>query len=325
MSLLTVENLSVINSSSGRSISILKNIGFSLNSGETLAVIGETGSGKSMLCKSVIGLLPPGSSCSGNIWYTSSDNTKTSIITVEEKDLLNIRGREIGMLFQEAAASLNPVIRCGNQITDVLSVKSRIDKIKAKKQACKLLETVGLSEPERIFHAYPHQLSGGMAQRVTLALALAGEPQLLIADEPSSSLDSISKKHYLNLLDRLKQENNLTLILVTHDVDEALSFADNILVLYAGCMIEYGGTGEIQKAPAHPYTKALLNIACALKDNDLPAAIPGEISSLTNPPSGCRFHPRCPKAQDICRAKEPSSIDISDNHSVQCFFPAETV
>ncbi|MCK4641613.1 MAG: ABC transporter ATP-binding protein [Candidatus Marinimicrobia bacterium] len=325
MSLLTVENLSVINSSSGRSISILKNISFSLNSGETLAVIGETGSGKSMLCRSIIGLLPPCFSCSGNICYTSSDNTKTSIISAEESDLLNIRGKEIGVVFQEAVASLNPVIRCGKQITDVLYVKSKIDKNKAAKQARKLLETVGLSEPERIFHAYPHQLSGGMAQRVALALAIAGEPQLLIADEPSSSLDSISKKYYLNLLNRLKQENNLTLILVTHDVDEALSFADNILVLYAGNISEYGKTGEIQKAPAHPYTKALLNIAHALKENDLPTPIPGEISSLTNPPSGCRFHPRCPKAQDICRLKEPSSIDISDYHSVRCFFPADTM
>ncbi|MCK4715375.1 MAG: ABC transporter ATP-binding protein [Candidatus Marinimicrobia bacterium] len=325
MSLLTVENLSVINSPSGRSISILKNISFSLNSGETLAVIGETGSGKSMLCKSIIGLLPPGFSCSGNIWYTSSDNIKTSIITAEESDLLNIRGREIGMVFQEAVASLNPVVRCGNQITDVLSIESKIDKNKAKKQARKLLETVGLSEPERIFHAYPHQLSGGMAQRVVLALALAGEPQLLIADEPSSSLDSTSKKYYLNLLNQFKQENNLTLILVTHDVDEALSFSDNILVLYAGCMTEYGRTGDIQKTPAHPYTKALLDIARALKENDSPTPIPGEIPSLTNPPSGCRFHPRCPKAQDICRLKEPSYICISDNHYVRCFFPAETI
>jgi len=325
MSLLTVENLSVVNSSSGRLISILRNISFSLNSGETVAVIGETGSGKSMLCKSIIGLLPPGFSCSGNIWYITSDNTKISVITAEESDLLNIRGKEIGLVFQEAVASLNPVVRCGNQITDVLSVDSQIDKNRAKILARKLLETVGLSEPERIFHTYPHQLSGGMAQRLALALALAGEPRLLIADEPSSSLDSISKKYYLNLLNRLKQENNLTLILVTHDVDEALSFADNILVLYAGCMTEYGRTGDIQNAPAHPYTKALLNIARALKENDFPAPIPGEISSLTNLTSGCRFHPRCPKAQDICRAKEPSSIDISDNHYVRCFFPLDTI
>jgi len=319
VSLITVENISV---SLGRT-PILKNINFSVETGETLAIVGETGCGKSLLCKTLLNILPQSLSVSGNIRFNIADKNRIDILSSGEQTLKTIRGKEIGMVFQDVFASLNPVIKCGKQISDILTVKSKTDRQTKKSRVFSLLEMVGLSDVTRVFNSYPHQLSGGMQQRMALAIALAGEPRLLIADEPSSSLDSIAQKQYLDLLNRLKQEINLTLVLVTHDLDEAFAFADKILVLYAGYTAEYGNTADIRTAPAHPYTKALLDIYQAFRENRQPTPLPGEIPSLGNPPGGCRFHPRCYRVQPACTEQAPPKKDLSGRHYTWCFNPIE--
>jgi len=212
---------------------------------------------------------------------------------------MKLRGSKIGMVFQDAAGSLNPLFTCGEQILDILREHAASSESIGKKHALELFEKVGLTDAENIYCSYPHQLSGGMSQRIALALALAGNPQVLIADEPTSALDSIAKKRYLDLLYKLKEEYGLSLIFVTHNLNDALRFSGSIMVLYNGRSIEYRKTADLQKTPAHPYTKALLDIQVALNSNQLPKAIPGEAPSIKNSSAGCPYHPRCPPAVPI--------------------------
>jgi peptide/nickel transport system ATP-binding protein len=315
--ILVVNNLSL----TANDVVFFKDVSFTLKSGRTLAIIGETGCGKSLLCKSLVGLQPPGFNLSGSILFNQDYAPAIEITKATERTMTTVRGRRIGFVFQEAPASFNPLLSCGRQIYHILRSRNGGSGAVLKKEALDLLRAVGFSDAERTYHSYPHQLSGGMVQRVALALALAGEPQLLIADEPSSSLDSLAKKKYLEIIENLCRESNLSLILVTHDVREAFSNADDVLVIYAGRPAEIISSSSKKIVPSHPYTKALLNIARAFQNFKLPQPIPGEIPSVAAPPKGCRFHPRCGRAQPICRESCPVKQDLRNNHFVWCFFP----
>jgi peptide/nickel transport system ATP-binding protein len=315
--ILVVNNLSL----TSNSVVFFKDVSFTLKSGRTLAIIGETGCGKSLLCKSLIGLQPPGFEISGSILFYQDRSHAIEITEAAESTMSTIRGSQIGFVFQEATASFNPLLSCGMQVFHVLRSHDAGSKDTLKQRTLALLEQVGFSDADRIYRCYPHQLSGGMAQRVSLALALAGEPQILIADEPSFALDSVAKKEYLQLIKDLCSKINLSLILVTHDIQEAFSYSDDILVLYAGCPAEIISNPSNKTIPSHPYTQALLNIAKAFQNFKLPQPIPGEVPSITSPPRGCRFHPRCNRAQPICRESYPEKRDLGSNHFVWCFFP----
>jgi len=324
MNILSVENLSAHIHAPDKTIYLLKNISFTLKRGETLAVIGESGCGKSTLCKTILGLLPSHFQTGGVLTFFKDDNTFVKISNRDSSRFKNLHGSNMGMVFQDAAGSINPLFKCGKQIVDVLKEHISNSPLRDKHQAVQLIEQVGLSDPTDVFNKYPHQLSGGMSQRIALALALAGNPDLLIADEPTSSLDTTAKIQYLELLRELKTKNNLSLILVTHNLNDALRFSDSILVMYNGSGIEYRHTADLQQAPAHPYTKALLDIRAALNQGRLPRPIPGETPSITRSIPGCPFHPRCPKTSDICRDTFPLPTALSESHFVCCHHPLET-
>ncbi|MDO9548641.1 MAG: ABC transporter ATP-binding protein [Candidatus Marinimicrobia bacterium] len=324
MNILSVEYLSVHIHYPDKNIYLLRDISFTLKRGETLAIIGESGCGKSTLCKMIVGLLPPHFQTGGTLNFFKNDNTVIKITNREDPRFKNLRGSNISMVFQDAPGSINPLFKCGKQIVDVLKEHASDSSSQNKQQAIQLIEQVGLSDAEAVFNKYPHQLSGGMSQRIALALALASHPRILMADEPTSSLDSIAKKQYLDLLQELKKKNNLSLILVTHDLNEALGFSDSMLVIYNGHGIEYRNTTDIQRAPAHPYTNALLDIQTALNQNRLPRPIPGATPSITQSIPGCPYHPRCQRASDLCRNTFPLPTALSESHFVCCHRPLET-
>ncbi len=315
--ILKVTNLSL----TSNNVVYFNDISFTLKSGKTLAIIGETGCGKSLLCKSLVGLHPLGFKLAGSILFYRDRSHAIEITEVAESTMSTIRGSQIGFVFQEATASFNPLLSCGKQVFHILRSQNAGSKDTLKQRALALFKQVGFSDADRIYRSYPHQLSGGMAQRVSLALALAGEPQILIADEPSFALDSVAKKEYLQLIKALCSKINLSLILVTHDIQEAFSYSDDILVLYAGCPAEIISNPSEKTTPSHPYTQALLDIAKAFQNFKLPQPIPGEVPSITSPPQGCRFNPRCSRAQPICRESYPEKRDLGNNHFVWCFFP----
>jgi len=320
MIILAVKNLSVQIPSRDKTIHLLKNISFTLKQGEILAIIGESGCGKSTLCKSLLGLLPRHFQTTGS-FTINKNNAEIQLHYQDDSQFNNIRGSSISMVFQDAAGSINPLFKCGQQIVDVLKEHSFGSPFQNKQRAIQLIEQVGLTDAEDVVNEYPHQLSGGMSQRIALALALASNPDLLIADEPTSSLDSMGKIQYLDMLRELKGRNNLSLILVTHNLNDALRFSDSILVMYNGHGVEYQKIESLQQAPAHPYTKALLDIQFTLNQHCLPRPIPGEAPSITKSISGCPFHPRCPKASDICRVTFPQPTFFSENHFVYCHHP----
>lgn len=321
MNILSVNNLSVQIHRPDKNIQLLKDISFTLQRGETLAIVGESGCGKSTLCKAIAGLLSPPFQSGGSLNFFKNDHTDIEINELNDPRFKNLRGATIGMVFQDAAGSINPLFKYGNQILDVLKEHTTNPPYPNRQNVIRLIKQVGLSDVETIFDTYPHQLSGGMSQRVALALALAGNPKLLIADEPTSSLDSIAKIQYLDLLRKLKEQNNLSVIYVTHNLNDALGFSDSILVMYNGRGIEYNKTANIQQAPAHPYTKALLDIQSALNHNRLALPIPGETLSITRSIPGCPFHPRCQRTSDICRNILPPPIALSESRFVFCHHP----
>jgi len=321
MHILTLNKINIKIRQLHKNAAVLKNICFSLEKGEILAIVGESGSGKSTLCKSILGLLPENFQTDGEMSFSTKAGASIRITEFDQRSLINLRGNEIGFVFQDTISSLNPVLRCGNQLVDLIGANSAIEKNNEKDRVYELLHQVGLNDTNRILSSYPHQLSGGMVQRFALALALAKEPGILIADEPAASLDPISKNQYLKLLKQIKGDRGLSIILITHNVNDALSFAESIIVVYGGRIVEQGKTEALKTAPAHPYTKGLQDIASSMNNNTMPHPIPGDSPSLNRPVSGCPFHPRCFNAQEICKADFPRLTKLSANHSIFCNFP----
>jgi len=317
--LLNINKLKVVFYTYRGIIKALNGVELWMNKGERLGIVGETGCGKSVTALSVMGLIEqPGEIIEGDILF--GDKLLTSM---KETSLINIRGKEISMIFQEPNAALNPVMKVGFQIAESISkVKNKKIGKEVYAEVRRMLEIAGL-DWERTINLYPHELSGGMAQRVMIAMALSSNPKLLIADEPTSALDVTIQAQILELLDELVKKLGNAVILITHDMGVAAEFCDKMAVMYAGNVVEYAKTTNIFENPHHPYTTGLLKAVPKIGRTDELQSIRGIVPDLVNPPSGCRFHPRCKHAMDICRKYFPPLIEIKSGHYVACYLYGE--
>ena len=293
-------------------------VNYGVDAGETLAVLGESGSGKSVTAQAVMGILdiPPGKITDGEILFQGKD-----LLKLKEEERRKVRGAEMAMIFQDALSSLNPVLSVGDQLGEMFVVHRGMSKKDARTKAVELMERVRIPAARERVKDYPHQFSGGMRQRIMIAMALALEPALIIADEPTTALDVTVQAQVMNLLAELQREYNMGLILITHDLGVVADVADKIAVMYAGRIVESAPVHDIYKAPAHPYTKGLLESIPRLdqKGGEL-YAIKGLPPNLMNIPPGCAFNPRCPMAQDVCRTDEPPLHEVDENRRSACHF-----
>ncbi len=311
--LLEVRNLSVNYITMRGVVKALDRVSFDLDENETIAVVGETGSGKSTIAKAIVRVLEENARItSGEIIFEGVDVLKLS----EEEFRRNYRWVKVAMVPQGSMNSLNPVLRVVDQMIEPLVLRG-VPKVDAIKIAGEALESVGL--PKDTLNRYPHQLSGGMKQRVIIAMAIQARPKLIILDEPTSALDVMTQANIMNLLKRLKREFKLSYIFITHDLALASELADKVLVLYAGRVAELGSADLVYTDPKHPYTQGLMTSVPTLREDKKLSFIPGEVPSLINPPSGCRFHPRCPYVMDICRREDPPMINLKDGRKVACW------
>ncbi|KUK21123.1 ABC transporter ATP-binding protein [Pseudothermotoga lettingae] len=312
-SLLNVSKLRVVFYTYRGVIKALNGVELWLNEEERLGIVGETGCGKSVTALSIMRLIEqPGEIVSGNVLFNNQD-----LLKLDENEMDKIRGKKISMIFQEPIAALNPVFKVGFQIAETIAHSREITIKDAYSQVPEALEMVGL-DWQRTKDLYPHELSGGMAQRVMIAMALAARPKLLIADEPTSALDVTIQAQILELLDKLVTVGKNAVILITHDLGIASEFCDRVAVMYAGNVIEVAKSEEIFNNPLHPYSKGLIeSIPVIDKSRDL-KGIAGTVPDLVDPPSGCRFHPRCNRAFDKCSSELPSLLEIEPDHFVAC-------
>jgi len=322
--LLEVENLSTKFLTSKGTVTAVDNVSFTLDRGKTLGVVGESGSGKTVLSRSIMNLLPR-----KNIDRTGSVRFDgREVLNLSDKDMRHVWGKEMAMVFQDPMTSLNPVMRIGNQITESLKIHLGIDKKTARKEAIELLRSVKIPEPEKRVDEYPHQLSGGMRQRVMIAVALACGPRLLFADEPTTALDVTVQAQILNLLAEQQRDRFMAMILVTHDLGVVAGRADEIAVMYGGRLVEKAPTATLFRTMRHPYTEALFRSIprIANPSHTRLQAIGGRPPDLINPPKGCAFMDRCPRAQARCGQERPELTSaLTEGHSYACFYPAGTV
>ncbi|HTV98903.1 MAG TPA: ABC transporter ATP-binding protein [Streptosporangiaceae bacterium] len=322
--LLSVRNLSVEFRVDGGEVQAVRDISFDLNAGEVLGLVGESGSGKSVSMSSLLRLnpSPPARITGGSVLFQGTD-----LLALSERQLRRFRGREIAMIFQDPAMSLNPVQTIGSQITEAMQVHDRgLSRRDARTRAVELLDLVGVPSPTVRYSQYPHEFSGGMRQRAMIAMALSNRPKLLIADEPTTALDVTVQAQILDLLQDIQREENVSIILITHDIGIIAEVADRVLVMYAGKVVETAGVRPLFETPLHPYTRGLLASLPRLDapGGDLPS-IPGQPPSLNPPPSGCAFHPRCALSagRERCRTELPDLADAGEQHDVACHFFAE--
>ena len=315
--LLDVKNLSISFFTPRGEIQAVRDVSLSLQPGEVLAVVGESGCGKSMTFMSVMGLLRyPGKVVGGTIFLDGRDITH-----LKPKELSKVRGNEISMIFQDPMTSLNPVYTIGNQIEEVILLHTDKKKKEAYERAKELLELVGINEPEKRLKQYPHELSGGMRQRVMIAIALACEPKLLIADEPTTALDVTIQAQILELMMELKDKLGMAIIMITHDLGVVANMCQKIAVMYAGRIVEYGTADDIFYHPKHQYTKGLIRSIPRLdtKEHERLVPIEGTPVDMLNPPKGCPFAPRCDECMKICLREMPPVTTFSDTHYTQCW------
>lgn len=292
-------------------------VDFSLTKKETLAIVGESGSGKSVTALSILRLIssPPGKIVAGEIICNGKDLLKLS-----EKEMRKMRGNDISMIFQEPMTSLNPVFNVGKQISEVLTIHQGLSKQEATKKAIEMITLVGIPDAAKCVKNYPHQLSGGMRQRIMIAIALACNPKILIADEPTTALDVTIQSQILKLMSELKEKLDTSIILITHDLAVVAQLADNVMVMYAGKAVEFGDVKSIFKNPLHPYTVGLLNSVPKIdKESEQLTIIRGTVPSPLNLPQGCKFCTRCDDAKKICFDSEPEYITLDDGRKVRCW------
>jgi peptide/nickel transport system ATP-binding protein len=292
----------------------VQNVSFQIKQGQTLGLVGESGCGKSVTSLSIMRLLQGSAKISGQVKLNGTD-----LVTLSEAEMRKIRGDDISMIFQEPMTSLNPVHKIGVQIIESLILHSNIAPRQAKTKAVELLKLVGIPRPEQIVDDYPHQLSGGMRQRVMIAMAMACNPKLLIADEPTTALDVTIQAQILDLMRKLAKENEMSILLITHDLGVVAEMCDYVAVMYAGEIVEQGTVRQIFKNPKHPYTIGLLNsIPKMTGPKTRLTPIQGNVPALRNMPEGCRFAQRCPHATDVCK-QQPSHVQIEPEHTAKCW------
>jgi oligopeptide/dipeptide ABC transporter ATP-binding protein len=318
--LLEIETLSVDFPTSRGVIRAVERLSFSLEAGETVALVGESGSGKTTAALALLGLLAPGARIAGGrIMFERSD-----LLTLSPPALRKIRGGRIGMIFQDPMMALNPVFTVGWQIAETLRLHRGLSVRAARERSIELLHHVGVPAAEQRVGQYPHELSGGMRQRVIIAMAIACEPSLLIADEPATALDVTVQAQVLDLINRLKRDTGTAVLLITHDLAVVWENAQRVIVMYAGRKVEDGPVDSIFARPAHPYTQGLLRAASWAETADgALAEIPGTVPSPRDMPSGCRFAPRCAHAVDLCRAADPPLSAVSVGHAAACVLARE--
>ncbi|RTL52487.1 MAG: ABC transporter ATP-binding protein [Bradyrhizobiaceae bacterium] len=317
MSLLQVEDLRIQFPTAQGINSAVNGLSFSVEKGETLAIVGESGCGKSVTSMSLLRLIPKSAgTIAGSILFDGQD-----ILALSEKDMRSVRGNEISMIFQEPMTSLNPVLTIGRQIKETLRLHQKLGSRAAHARAVEMLSLVGISAPEQRMNEYPHQLSGGMRQRVMIAIALACNPKLLIADEPTTALDVTIQAQVLALMQDLKQRVGAAVVLITHDLGVVAEVAQRVMVMYAGRKVEEAPVVSLFKSPRHPYTKGLLNATPRLGSSSLRLSeIPGTVVALTQRIEGCAFADRCDMATDLCRSVEPRLETKAKDHVAACHF-----
>ncbi len=295
-------------------------VSFQIERGETLGVVGESGCGKSVTALSILRLIasPPGKIVGGNILFEGED-----LLLKSEAQLRDIRGNDIAMIFQEPMTSLNPVYTCGEQIAEAIELHQGLSRRDALDESVDMLRLVGIPLPERRVREYPHQLSGGMRQRVMIAMALSCNPKLLMADEPTTALDVTIQAQILELMKKLKQELGMAIMLITHDLGVIAEMAKRVVVMYAGKVVEEADAVNLFRQPIHPYTEGLLNSIPRLhRPRGRLHVITGQVPNPVNLPPGCSFHPRCPLAEDICRRQEPLLVELGGGRRVSCWVRA---
>jgi oligopeptide/dipeptide ABC transporter ATP-binding protein len=314
--LLQVENLVTKFKTADGKLSAVRGVTFSVDRKETLCIVGESGCGKSITSLSIMGLLPKNGEISeGSINFEGKDLTK-----LNQKELRQLRGNKISMIFQEPMTALNPVFTVGFQIREPLIIHQRLSKREAYNRSIELLKQVGIPYPEKRINQYPHELSGGMRQRVMIAIALACNPSLLIADEPTTALDVTIQAQILDLINDLKEELGMGVVMVTHDMGVVAEVADRVMVMYAGEKIEEGTVDTIFNNPQHPYTRGLLKSVPNVDDREHKLdPIPGSLPNLNEKIDGCRFHQRCEFATDKCRDQAPTTFRLENDHFVKCW------
>ena len=312
-----MRNLStVFDLGGGRVSKAVDDVSFDLNAGEILGIVGESGSGKSITALTIMGLLPkpPARVAGGQILFQGRD-----LLTCAPSELRRIRGGAISMIFQEPMTSLNPVFTIGDQLTETIRAHERIGNEACRKRAIEMLDKVGIASAAKRLSDYPHQLSGGMRQRVMIAMAIACNPKLLIADEPTTALDVTIQSQILYLLMSLRRDLGMAVVMITHNMGVVAEFADRVMVMYAGRAVEQAPVEALFDSPRHPYTRGLLESIPSIEDErERLATIPGSLPDPRNLPPGCRFEPRCGFAADICRASLPELVNVGSDHASAC-------
>ncbi|RXJ01113.1 ABC transporter ATP-binding protein [Anaerobacillus alkaliphilus] len=319
--LLEVKNLKTHFFAKNKVLPVVDGVDFEVKKGETLAIVGESGSGKSITSLSIMGLVPKpgGKTVAGEINFDG-----TNLLSLSENEMFKVRGNEIAMIFQEPMSSLNPVLTIGEQITEVLIYHKKLSKKEARLKAVELLKIVGFARAEEILDDYPHRLSGGMRQRVMIAMAMSCDPKLLIADEPTTALDVTVQAQILELMKELSEKFNSSIILITHDLGVVAELADRVIVMYAGQVVEESGIVEMFDNPLHPYTKGLLSSVPKIdEEQERLSSIGGNVPSPDNFPKGCRFATRCPHVMDICIEQQPDLKEIEPGRKSRCFLHEE--
>ncbi|PYZ99080.1 peptide ABC transporter ATP-binding protein [Alteribacter lacisalsi] len=314
--LLDVRDLKTYFHTENGTVPSVDGVSFHINKGEVVAIVGESGCGKSVTSYSVMGLVSsPGKIEGGEILLEGNDLTKYS-----NRQMRKLRGNEMSMIFQEPLTSLNPLFTVGFQISEVILLHQKVSKKEAKQKTIEMIDKVGIPNSKKIYSSFPHQLSGGMRQRIMIAIALACNPKLLIADEPTTALDVSIQAQILELMKKLRKELDTSILLITHDLGVVAEMVDRVIVMYAGKVVEEGTVFELFKDPKHPYTKGLMESTPKIHElKDELYSIKGTVPTPMNMPSGCRFYPRCAFATDKCRTEAPDIEEVKPGHRVSCW------
>ena len=322
--LLDVQGLTTSFQTPAGVVKAVNGLSFSLRRGETLAIVGESGCGKSVTSFSLMGLLSSRATIEGQAWLTAADGSRSDVLGLPPRERQAVRGKQMSMIFQEPMTSLNPLQQVGRQIAEAMTVHRLCTRKAALLRAVELLRVVGISAPEVRARQYPHQLSGGMRQRVMIAMALACKPQLLIADEPTTALDVTIQAQILRLLKQLQQEVGMGVLFITHDMGVVAQVADRVAVMYGGQLMETAPTAELFRQPAHPYTQGLLAAVPRPGQAGRLSGIPGQVETVYGEPAGCRFAGRCPLAQARCTSEVPVLRTLAPGQQVRCHFATIT-